>query len=58
MGVRDTDIEASFREILGIPDALRVICAIAVGYADSRPTSTRRPFEELVSFERFGSKSA
>ncbi|MGQ4912363.1 MAG: nitroreductase family protein [Candidatus Thorarchaeota archaeon] len=56
MGVRDTDIEPKFREILGIPEDLRVICSISVGYGDQKRTSTRRPLNEIVSWERFGGK--
>ncbi|TFG34655.1 nitroreductase family protein [Candidatus Thorarchaeota archaeon] len=57
MGVRDTDIEPTFRDILRIPNELRVICAISVGYADQERTSTRLPLEEIVSWEHFGNKS-
>jgi len=57
MGVRDTDIEPKFREFLGIPDDLRVICSISVGYGDQERNSTRFAFDEIVSWEKFGNKA-
>ncbi len=54
MGVRDTDLEHQFREALEIPERLRVICSISVGYGDQDRTSTRFPLEELTSWEKFG----
>jgi nitroreductase len=57
MGVRDTDIEPKFRELLSIPEDLRVICSVAIGYGDQERTSTRFPLEDIVSWEKFGNKS-
>jgi nitroreductase len=57
MGVRDTDIEPKFRELLCIPEDLRVICSVAIGYGDQERTSTRFPLEDIVSWEKFGNKS-
>ena len=56
MGVRDTDIEPKFKELLGVPDDLRVICSISVGYGNQERNSTRFPFDEIVSWEKFGNK--
>lgn len=56
MGVRDTDIEPKFKQILGVPDNLRVICCVAVGYGDQERTSTRFPINDIVSWEKFGNK--
>ena len=56
MGVRDTDIEPKFKEILSIPANLRVICCISVGYGDQERTSTRFPIDDIVSWEKFGNK--
>jgi nitroreductase len=56
MGVRDTDIEPKFKELLNIPSELRVICCISVGYGDQDRTSTRLPLDEIVSWEEFGNK--
>jgi nitroreductase len=56
MGVRDTDVEPAFKKILNIPDELRVICSVAVGYGDEERTSSRYPLDEIVSWETFGNK--
>jgi nitroreductase len=56
MGVRDTEIEPAFRELLKIPKDLRVICAVSVGYGDQERTSTRLPLDEIVSWETYGNK--
>jgi len=57
MGVRDTDIEPAFRKLLSVPEDLRIICAVSVGFGDQERTSTRYPLEEIVSWERYGSKT-
>ncbi|MHA1134895.1 MAG: nitroreductase family protein [Candidatus Thorarchaeota archaeon] len=57
MGVRDTDIEPNFRKLLDIPDEIRVICSISVGYGDQERNSTRFPLDDIVSWEKFGNKS-
>lgn len=56
MGVRDTDIEPKFKELLNIPADLRVICCVSVGYGDQERNSTRFPLEDIVSWEKFGNK--
>ncbi|MHA2425883.1 MAG: nitroreductase family protein [Candidatus Thorarchaeota archaeon] len=53
MGVRDTEIESRFRELLKVPDNYRVVCSISVGYHDVKPTRTRKPLEDIVSYETF-----
>jgi nitroreductase len=53
-GVRDTNIEPIFREILNIPDHARVICAIAMGYPNEQRESNRLPLTEIVSWEKYG----
>ena len=55
-GVRDTDLEPKFREALDVPDDMRVVCSIALGHADQERTSTRVPLDEIVSWEKYGSK--
>ena len=54
IGVRDLDIEPKFRELLGIPDDLRVICSISVGYGDQERSSTRFSLDDIVSWEKYG----
>jgi nitroreductase len=56
MGVRGDDLEQTYRGLLGIPDYMRVICTVAVGYSKQKASSERFPLEEIVSWERFGSK--
>lgn len=56
MGVRETDIEPAFRELLGIPDDIRVICCISVGYGDQERNSNRFVLEDIVSWEKYGNK--
>ena len=56
MGVRDTSIEPRFRKILNIPEDLRVICSISVGYGDQESTSNRFPLDDIVSWETYGTK--
>ena len=58
MGVRDTDIEPKFREILKIPESLRIICSISLGYADQERTSNRKDLEEIISWEAYGRKQS
>ncbi|MHA1940046.1 MAG: nitroreductase family protein, partial [Candidatus Thorarchaeota archaeon] len=47
MGVRDTDIEPVFRKLLKIPEDVRIVCSVSVGYGDQERTSNRRPIEEI-----------
>ena len=56
MGIRDTDIEPQFKELLNIPDRMRVICSISVGYGDQERNSSRFPIDEIVSWEKYGNK--
>jgi len=57
MGVRDTEIEPKFHELLDIPEDLRVICCVSLGYGDEERTSTRLPLEEIVSWGKYGNKT-
>jgi nitroreductase len=54
MGVRDASIEPEFREILDIPENLRVVCAVSVGYSDVDKSSSRQPIENIVSRDKYG----
>ena len=54
MGVRDTDFEPEFRKVLGIPENLRVVCSVSLGYANQERTSTRVPLEDITSWEKYG----
>lgn len=56
MGVRDTGLEPQFREFIEIPEDFRVICSVSLGHGDQERASTRFPLEEIVSWEKYGSK--
>ena len=54
MGVRDTDIEPIFREILDVPENYRIVCSISVGYHELEVRKSRVEISEIVSYEKFG----
>lgn len=54
MGVRDTELELMFREVLKIPETFRVVCSVSLGYGDQERNSSRFPLSEIVSWEKFG----
>ena len=46
--------EPDVKSLLGIPEDVRVVALLALGHpAESPPQRSRKPFEEVVSFERF-----
>ena len=56
MGVRDTNLEPQFRKVLEVPERLRVVCSISLGYGDQERKSTRFPLEDITSWEKYGGK--
>lgn len=56
MGVQGKDVETDFKRLLGVPEDLRVICAISVGYSEQTRSSSRLSFDDIVSLERYGEK--
>lgn len=56
MGVRDNEFEQTYKELLGVPEHMRVICTVSVGYSNVKISSERLPLEKIVSWERFGEK--
>ena len=52
-GVFENPYEGDMKAVLGIPEELRIICTVAVGYPAESPTKDRRPLEELVSYETY-----
>jgi nitroreductase len=56
MGVRDTNLEPQFRKVLQVPEGLRVVCSISLGYGDQERKSTRFPLEDITSWEKYGGK--
>jgi nitroreductase len=52
-GVVGADFEKEMKELLAIPNELRIICTVAVGYPAEHPTKDRRPLSEMVSYEKY-----
>lgn len=57
MGVIDASFEGEMKQLLGVPEGLRIICTVSVGYPAEKPEKTRQPLEELVSYETCGARS-
>jgi nitroreductase len=57
MGVLNTPFEEPIKKLLGIPEGLRVLCTVSVGYPDEKPSRNRRPLEEVTHWEKYGFKS-
>jgi nitroreductase len=53
-GVFENPYEDDMKAVLGIPEELRIICTVAVGYPTESPIKDRRPLSELVSYEKYG----
>lgn len=56
VGVIDSVFEEPIRELLGIPEDLRVLCAVSLGRPAERPISSRKSLEGMVHWETYGSK--
>ncbi|MFX1561726.1 MAG: nitroreductase family protein [Promethearchaeota archaeon] len=54
MGVRGKDLELDFKKLLGVPEDIRAICAISIGYSNQKPSSTRLALKNIVSWEKYG----
>jgi nitroreductase len=54
MGIRDTDFELKFRQILGVPNDIRIVCSVSVGYPNEERTSNRFSIHEMISWEKYG----
>jgi len=57
MGVLNTPFEEPIKKLLGIPEGLRVLCTVSVGYPDEKPSRNRRLLEEVTHWEKYGLKS-
>lgn len=55
-GVINSDIEPKIKQFLKIPEHLKVLALVAVGYANETRTSKRKPLESLVHNESYGLK--
>jgi len=57
MGQKYRDKE--IKELLGIPDGMKVVAITPLGVPDETPApKTRKSLEEIVSWERYGGKAA
>jgi len=56
IGVCGSPFEEEFKKILGVPERLRVVAAVTLGYPDESPSKSRRSLEELTSWECYGCK--
>jgi nitroreductase len=44
------------RRILGVPDGIRLVSLISMGYPAEQPVREKRPLSDLLHWERFGGK--
>ncbi|MBS7639643.1 nitroreductase family protein, partial [Candidatus Bathyarchaeota archaeon] len=54
MGVADTPFEEPIKKLLGVPENLRVLCTISLGYPAEKPSKGREPLKRKVHWERYG----
>jgi nitroreductase len=57
MGMVNVAFEDDIRALLEIPEPLKILCCISMGYPDEIPTSERRALSEIVSYERYKVKN-
>jgi nitroreductase len=55
MGIRDTSFESKIKMLLDVPNDMRVICSVALGYSNVERDSSRFDLDDIVSREKFGS---
>jgi nitroreductase len=54
MGVIDAEFEEDMKTLLKIPERMRIICCVSMGYSDETAQSTRKPLSEIVSYDEYG----
>ncbi|MEM2473480.1 MAG: nitroreductase family protein, partial [Candidatus Bathyarchaeia archaeon] len=47
--------ENKAKEILGIPNNLRLLSIVAIGYPAEKPSSTRKSLESIIHLNKYGS---
>lgn len=52
-GVIDTSFEPEIKELLKIPDHLKVLALVAVGYANEKPISKRKSLNSILHNETY-----
>jgi len=49
--------ENSVKELLGIPEGLRVVSLLTLGYPDEKPRAkNRKPLKDILHYERYGGR--
>ena len=54
MGVADTPYEEPIKKLLGVPENLRVLCTVALGYPAEKPVRNRENLKRKVHWEKYG----
>ncbi|MEM3645104.1 MAG: nitroreductase family protein [Candidatus Bathyarchaeia archaeon] len=54
MSVADTPYEEPIKKLLGIPENLRVLCTVALGYPAEKPSGKREKLSRKVHWEKYG----
>jgi len=54
MGVAGTSYEKPLKKILGVPENLRILCTVSLGYPAEKPFKRREPLSRKVHWEKFG----
>lgn len=54
MGVADTPFEEPIKKLLGVPENLRVLCTVSLGYPAEKPIRGREPLSYKVHWEKYG----
>ncbi len=54
MGVADTPYEDEMKKILGIPENLRILCTVSMGYPAEKPIRGREPLSRKIHWEKYG----
>lgn len=56
IGVLNSSFEEPIKKLLNVPDHLRVLCLVAMGYPAEHPTKDRIDLSEIVHWEKYGIK--
>lgn len=54
MGVIGAGFEEDMKKLLNVPERMRILCCVSLGYPDETPSSTRRALQDIVSWEKYG----
>lgn len=50
IGIMGTDAEAAIQKLFRLPETIRIVSLLPVGFPEETPTMSRRPLEELTEF--------